>query len=308
MTAVLRVKNWKRFQHYHDRKPAWIKLHRELLDDMDYHMLPLASRALAPMLWLLASEYDGGAIPYSGEQDLRRIAFRLRAGVGEVREALSPLIEAGLLVLEGDAQDSGSENQGSSKTNPCPEPGASAALAECEQDACLERERETEEETERETERETPLSASRGEPDRVVSADEPDKPPLRPDKRTAEVLEVFAHYRTHHARAHPKPLSSSKEWRAIKARLAEGYTVDDLKRAIDGMHQSPFHQGENDRGRRYDSLELAMRDGSKVRQFLELAEQHANGPPPVLTERERRTVRAAQSWVERHRAAEGGAP
>lgn len=307
MSAVLRVHNWQRFQHYRDRKPAWIKLHRELLDDMDFHMLPLASRALAPMIWLLASEYDGGAIPYSGEQDLRRIAFRLRAGVDEVREALSPLIEAGLLILEDGAQDSGSENPGSSEAKPRPEPAASTALAECKQSACLERERETEEERETETERETTLSVSHGEPDRAVSSDEPDKPLPKPDKRAAEVLEVFAHYRTHHARAHPKPLSSSKEWRAIKARLAEGYTVDDLKRAIDGMHQSPFHQGENDRGRRYDSLELAMRDGSRVRQFLELAEQHANGPPPVLTERERRTVRAAQSWVERHRAAEGGA-
>ena len=59
------VKSWDRFQHYRDRNPPWVKLHKQFLDDFDFHSLPVASRALAPMLWLLASEHDhpkGGAI------------------------------------------------------------------------------------------------------------------------------------------------------------------------------------------------------------------------------------------------------
>jgi len=28
---MLRVKNWGKFQHYKDRNPPWIKLHRGLL-------------------------------------------------------------------------------------------------------------------------------------------------------------------------------------------------------------------------------------------------------------------------------------
>ena len=55
-------KNWSQFQHYRDRSPTWLKLHRSLLDDFDYHCLPIASKALAPFLWLLASEYEGGEI------------------------------------------------------------------------------------------------------------------------------------------------------------------------------------------------------------------------------------------------------
>lgn len=84
-------KNWATFQHYKDRSPAWIKLHRGLLDDFAYSRLPVASRALAPLLWLLASEYENGTIPSTFEE----IAFRLRMSEAELVEAVNPLIEAG---------------------------------------------------------------------------------------------------------------------------------------------------------------------------------------------------------------------
>jgi hypothetical protein len=85
----LTPKNWSDFQHYKDRSPIWIKLHRSLLDNYEFHRLPVASRALAPMLWLLASEYEGGKITMS----LDAIAFRLRMPVDELSIALKPLIE-----------------------------------------------------------------------------------------------------------------------------------------------------------------------------------------------------------------------
>jgi hypothetical protein len=91
------------------------------------------------------------------------------------------------------------------------------------------------------------------------------------ENESAEVLEVFTHYRTYHPRAHPEPSSKSKEWRAIKARLAEKYSVTDLKLAIDGHHKSKHHLGNNERQTKYLSLELCMRDSSKVQGFMELA-------------------------------------
>jgi hypothetical protein len=86
----LTPKDWTDFQHYKDRSPIWIKLHRKLLDNYDFSRLPVASRALAPMLWLLAAEYEGGIITAT----LAEIAFRLRMTEGEVGEALNPLLEA----------------------------------------------------------------------------------------------------------------------------------------------------------------------------------------------------------------------
>ena len=90
-SVIITPKNWSGFQHYKDRHPAWIKLHRGLLDDFEFACLPVASRALAPLLWLLASEYEGGQIDTS----LDKLAYRFRMTRGDVADALSPLIDAG---------------------------------------------------------------------------------------------------------------------------------------------------------------------------------------------------------------------
>ena len=92
----LRVKNWAAFQHYRHRRPPWIKLHRGLLDDYAWHRLPEASRALGPMLWLLASEGPDGTIAC----DRETMAFRLHMSRDKVDEALAPLIGAGFLIEE----------------------------------------------------------------------------------------------------------------------------------------------------------------------------------------------------------------
>lgn len=94
-------KNWADFQHYKDRDPPWIKLHKKLLDDFEYQSLPLASRALAPMLWLLASEDKEGVI---NANDVK-LAFRLRITVGELTDALMPLIQSNFFSVQRDASE-----------------------------------------------------------------------------------------------------------------------------------------------------------------------------------------------------------
>lgn len=94
-------KNWGDFQHYKDRDPPWIKLHKKLLDDYDFQSLPVASRALAPMLWLLASEDKDGVI----KANEVKLAFRFRMSVGELTDALMPLIQADFFSVERDASE-----------------------------------------------------------------------------------------------------------------------------------------------------------------------------------------------------------
>lgn len=113
----LTPKKWDEFQHYKDRAPSWVKLHKRLLDDFAFHRLPVASKALAPMLWLLASEYDGGVIDAS----LDEIAFRMHMSPNDMAEALNPLVESGFFTLEQDASN---------------------MLADCKQVAIPEKERE----------------------------------------------------------------------------------------------------------------------------------------------------------------------
>ncbi len=95
----LAPKNWREFQHYSNRNPPWIRLQRKLLDDKDFHRLPVASRALAPMLWLLASESINGDF----DADPDELAFRLRSSVKEIEAALAPLIDKGFFLPVQDA-------------------------------------------------------------------------------------------------------------------------------------------------------------------------------------------------------------
>jgi hypothetical protein len=120
----LTPKNWAEFQHYKDRAPTWIKLHKNLIDDSKFQRLPVASRALAPMLWLLASECEGGTF----EADPSELAFRLRQTEKEIHEALEPLISKGFFIVEQSA------------SNP---------LAEVKQESILEKRRDREEKEER---------------------------------------------------------------------------------------------------------------------------------------------------------------
>lgn len=125
MAKVMRLipKNWDSFQHYKDRNPPWIKLHKGLIDDRTYQRLPVASRALAPMLWLLASELKDGSF----DGDVVELAFRLRSSEKEVSAGLDPLIKAGFFM---------------------PVQDASSVLADCARVAVPETEGETEKEKE----------------------------------------------------------------------------------------------------------------------------------------------------------------
>lgn len=94
---TLTPKNWHSFQHYKDRAPSWIKLHKSLLNDFAFALLPLASKALAPLLWVLASEYENGSITAS----LDEIAFRIHVTRDELDAGIKPLIDAGFFVDDG---------------------------------------------------------------------------------------------------------------------------------------------------------------------------------------------------------------
>jgi hypothetical protein len=128
--------------------------------------------------------------------------------------------------------------------------------------------------------------------------EEPPTPDLsgKPD-RAAAIREVIAHYQTYHPKA-KVPGSDSGEWKKITARLREGYSVDDLKRAIDGCHLSRFHSGENDRNMKYQRLDLIVRDSGKVTEFMEIAD---NPKQPIVSEKTSRTMETI-----RRRAAQRG--
>ena len=123
--AKLFVKSWETFQHYKRRNPPWIRLYRNLLDNYEFACLPLASKALAPQLWLLASESMDGSIEFN----MQKLAFRLRVDIDLLAHAITHLISHGFFQPDDDA---------------------SAMLAERLRDATPETETETETEAESE--------------------------------------------------------------------------------------------------------------------------------------------------------------
>jgi hypothetical protein len=72
MSTQYRIKNWHKFQHFKDRRPPWIKLYREVLDDIEWHRLDPEHAKVLIALWLIASEHDGN-LP-----NFETLAFRLR--------------------------------------------------------------------------------------------------------------------------------------------------------------------------------------------------------------------------------------
>ncbi len=101
-----RVKNWDDFQHYKERNPPWIKLHRALLDDYEFCSLPDITKGHLVLIWLLASSLNG----------------RVPAELGWIQKKISALKppDIPLLIRTGWL---------------IPEQDASKPLAECKQDA-----------------------------------------------------------------------------------------------------------------------------------------------------------------------------
>lgn len=88
----IRIKNWNKFQHYRDRKPPWIKLHRDLLDNLDYFSLSAESAKNLPLIWIIASEIDG-FVP-----SVEQLAWRLRVTVETAQSVLHDLKNKGFIV------------------------------------------------------------------------------------------------------------------------------------------------------------------------------------------------------------------
>ena len=86
----MKIKNWKKFQHFKDRNPPWIKLHREVLYQRDINVISDCSFRLLINLWLLASEDETkeGILP-----PLEDIAWRLRMDQKKLIQSLQELTE-----------------------------------------------------------------------------------------------------------------------------------------------------------------------------------------------------------------------
>jgi hypothetical protein len=197
----LRVRNWEKFQHYKARRPPWIKLHRSLLEDRAFLALPLAAQALAPRLWLLASETDDGSLP----SDPGELAFRLRCSESELIPAANALISSKFLAGSLDV--------------------ASAALSPCSRGAVPETEVETETE---------------GEEKQISSPSAPLLfPAPAPVPTPVEAVMAYWSDRTNTTPRVESSVVAIR--RRIKQRLEDGFSEQDLRDCVDYALRDEFY-------------------------------------------------------------------
>ena len=109
---------------------------------------------------------------------------------------------------------------------------------------------------------------------------------------------IFEHWQEAHGKQRSKP--TPQRLQKIKARLRDGYTMDQIIKAIDGVKLSPYHMGKNDTSTVYDDLTTILRDGAQVEKFSALAENpHARAiAGNQYSATTARNIQAAQAWLE----------
>lgn len=86
------------------------------------------------------------------------------------------------------------------------------------------------------------------------------------DASNQDVQAIFSHWQQ--VMKCPKAKLDQKRRNKIGAALKLGYSVEELKLAIDGCASTPFNMGDNDRKRPYNGIDLIFRDAEHIEQFL----------------------------------------
>lgn len=90
--------------------------------------------------------------------------------------------------------------------------------------------------------------------------------------RAEAIREVFDYWVEKTYTKGRKPILGAKRRSKLNARLSEGYTVEDLKLAVDGVLLSPWHMGDNPSGKKYLDIVTIFRDDAQVEKFMNMAD------------------------------------
>ena len=78
----MRIKNWGKFQHYHHRRPPWIKFYVDNIEEFkdegevnDFFSLPDNAKLAIMLAWLLASHFNGNLPDKSADWMAKRLGI-----------------------------------------------------------------------------------------------------------------------------------------------------------------------------------------------------------------------------------------
>lgn len=98
MTWTIRIPKWEEYQHYTDREPPWIKLHRRLMLNTGWRKLHGSAAKLLVDLWLMAAGTKKGEVT----KTLAELSYDTRSPEDEVSGDLDVLERFGFVELNRD--------------------------------------------------------------------------------------------------------------------------------------------------------------------------------------------------------------
>jgi hypothetical protein len=124
------------------------------------------------------------------------------------------------------------------------------------------------------------------------------KSPKQKNSWTPEVMEVFEHWKK--ILNHPRARLDEHRRKHIVKVLECGFSVDELKIAIEGVKKTPHNMGINDRKKVYDDFDVIFRNSKQVERFIRnfdipeaaIKENVATGFKLSFTERNKSMVNA----------------
>jgi hypothetical protein len=237
--STYRIKGWSEFQHYSKRRPPWIKLYTNCIEEFTdkgeksaFFRLTSDEKLSLMLSWLLASHF-GGKLPDKPES-----WYCMRLGID--RFPLQRLVESGFIECESDAI-----------TDAIMVASTTAAHM-----LSPEREREREQrQSERESETPPPVGVEGTQDPKPKTEPPPSKPvepednPLvimaqkvrgcRPEYSAMTVAGILHHLR--YFAGHPHLERTVNEWCASHANAVEGYQMPlkSLAKALSTMAAAP---------------------------------------------------------------------
>lgn len=233
-------------------RESWRKLY--VVESVQHRLLPLFTRGLRDYL-LRHAESDGTILRDSADHaaDLARVLCATTSERKQIDAALADLLRIGYLMSDGgrlwiakfeeaqSARSPGAKRQAAYLARKNGD-AADAVTADVTSDASCD---------------------AKADVTNDVTIDE-----TRRDE-TRDIRSVFEFWQQTHDHRGAK-LDSTRTQR-IRARLREGFTPDQLKRAIANAKLDEFLMGKNDRNRVFDGLETLLKNASQVERLEALS-------------------------------------
>lgn len=106
MNQRFKIVNWKKYQHYKDRRPPWIKLYSKLLRKYEFLCLQDDSKLLLILLWLFASTLESNDPQVPSDTQYLKSVLPLNGKIN-----LQPLIQYGFIEMIADCKQNDSTLQ-----------------------------------------------------------------------------------------------------------------------------------------------------------------------------------------------------